>query len=514
MIETHNPEINVDELMARIREEVARQRAANSPSTPPPPHADIPAASVDWHRITASLHLAEQTAQVGAVVPGWARFGRVRRWLARLIARSILYLSSFITNQQKRFNVAVLTPMRALGEGLRNLESRFIEREGRLSGLEETLGNLRAAVSVLEQGQQAELQQLEGERVRREERIGELEQVVGSLQEAVSRLEQGQQAELRQLEGERVRREERIGELEQVVGGLQEAVSRLEQGQQEGLRRLEGELGRIKELERTLFQLKTNLILQERRITLLLEEARKRLPEPFDQQQLQVLADEGKHRLDALYVSFEDQFRGTRADIKERLRVYLPVLREAGIGTEQMPILDIGCGRGEWLELLRDEGLLARGVDINRILIAKCREHGFEVSEGDAIASLRCLPDARVGAVTGFHLIEHLPFDILITLLDETVRVLKPGGVAIFETPNPQNIVVGSCTFYLDPTHRNPIPSPMVQFLAEARGLCRVEIWNLHPFPEAWKVSGSELAARFNDFFYGPRDYAVLGWKA
>ena len=117
--------------------------------------------------------------------------------------------------------------------------------------------------------------------------------------------------------------------------------------------------------------------------------------------------------------------------------------------------------------------------------------------------------------VDGIPIIEHVPLDELITLLDETVRVLTSGGVAIFETPNPRNVLVGSHTFYLDPTHRNPLPSAVMQFLAEARGLCRVEILELHPCPKAAHVQDAELdvAKRFNEYFYGPQDYAVIGWK-
>jgi SAM-dependent methyltransferase len=104
---------------------------------------------------------------------------------------------------------------------------------------------------------------------------------------------------------------------------------------------------------------------------------------------------------------------------------------------------------------------------------------------------------------------------VLVKLLDETVRVLKPGGVAIFETPNPENVLVGSHNFYLDPTHRNPLPSATVKFIAEARGLCRIEIMNLHPYPESYRVedAGLNIAKRFNEYFYGPQDYAVVGWK-
>jgi hypothetical protein len=93
--------------------------------------------------------------------------------------------------------------------------------------------------------------------------------------------------------------------------------------------------------------------------------------------------------------------------------------------------------------------------------------------------------------------------------------VLKPGGAVIFETPNPSNVLVGSHNFYLDPTHRNPLPSAPVKFIAEARGLCRVEIIDLHPYPESFRVKdgGIDIVKRFNEYFYGPQDYAVVGWK-
>ena len=220
----------------------------------------------------------------------------------------------------------------------------------------------------------------------------------------------------------------------------------------------------LAERDARLVQQKTQLILQERRITILLEEARKRIHEPFSQEQLQVMTAEENRPLEALYVSFEDQFRGTREDIKERCRAYLPLMKEAGLGTDAMPILDLGCGRGEWLELLRETGLQARGLDSNPILVEECRKRELEVVEGDLIAYLRSLPDASVGGVTGFHILEHLPFEILINALDETVRVLQPGGLAIFETPNPQNVLVGSCNFYIDPTHRRPLHSQRCNF--------------------------------------------------
>lgn len=265
----------------------------------------------------------------------------------------------------------------------------------------------------------------------------------------------------------------------------------------------------LKQVAERLQQTRAELVMLERRLTLLLEEARRRLPEPFAQEQLQTIAAEGSHVLDVLYASFEDEFRGSRQDIKDRCQVYVPMLKGAGITTG---ILDLGCGRGEWLEVLKEEGFEARGVEQNRAMIENCRERGLEIASSDAIAYLESLPENSLRAITGFHFIEHMPFETLIRMLDEVVRTLKPGGMVIFETPNPENIMVSSYNFYLDPTHRNPLPGPMTRFLLESRGLSRVEVMMLNSLDH--KIAGDdELTMRFNDLFFGPRDYAVIGRK-
>jgi 2-polyprenyl-3-methyl-5-hydroxy-6-metoxy-1,4-benzoquinol methylase len=303
------------------------------------------------------------------------------------------------------------------------------------------------------------------------------------------------------------------------VKEVRDSVAQTLQAQEEQLSRAERSLAdacaRITELERIGLKLKTSLNIQEHRLTMFLEEARKRLPDPLNGDQLRIMVEEERHALDALYVGLEDQFRGSREEIKERQRIYLPILKEAKLGSKKMPILDVGCGRGEWLELLKEQNLKAQGVDVNRVLTENCREQGLDVIEQDVIVHLGSLPDASLGAVTGFHIIEHLPFEVVVKLIDEIVRVLRPGGVAILETPNPENVLVGSHTFYLDPTHRNPLPSAVIKFIVEARGLCRVEVMNLHS-SDAYRVedAGLEITKRFNEYFYGPQDYAVIGWKA
>jgi SAM-dependent methyltransferase len=213
-----------------------------------------------------------------------------------------------------------------------------------------------------------------------------------------------------------------------------------------------------------------------------------------------------------MYLAFQDKFRGTRVEIKERMTVYLPYIHEAGAGSVEGPILDLGCGRGEWLELCKDNHLVAKGVDINPAMAGQCLKFGFHAIGGDAVAALKTQVANRFGAITGFHLIEHLPFSSLISLFDETLRVLKPGGIVIFETPNPENVLVGSCNFYTDPTHRTPLVPELVRFIGDQRGFVKTSILRLHKRKEP-QYTGDEFVDELIYRFNLEQDYAFIGYK-
>ena len=249
------------------------------------------------------------------------------------------------------------------------------------------------------------------------------------------------------------------------------------------------------------------LLMQERRLTVLLQEVARNTPKSS---LAEVATHEEEHLHDSLYASFEDEFRGPRDEVSRRLEVYIPFLKEAEITGD---VLDIGCGRGEWLQLLKAEGIDAQGVDRNRVFIERCRAAGLNVVENDALIYLRSLPNEGLNAVTIFHLVEHLPLETLINIVDEVVRTLKQDGLLIVETPNPENLIVGSHTFYVDPTHRNPIPSQTLQFLLEARGLRSLEILKLRPRDEVKLGEDSELVTRFNEYFYSAPDYGIVARK-
>lgn len=224
-------------------------------------------------------------------------------------------------------------------------------------------------------------------------------------------------------------------------------------------------------------------------------------------------AEENQNFVGTFYTAFENQFRGSEGEVSDRLTEYLTLILDTQIaGKADSPIIDIGCGRGEWLELLRKRGLHGKGVDTNSTVVKQCQSKNLDVILADALVYLDSVPAESLGAVTGFHIIEHLPFNILLRLFQKIARALKPGGIVIFETPNPHNLLVSFYSFYLDPTHRNPLPPQLVQFAAEYFGLKSVRTLGLHPYPDSEKFSGDH-AEKLNDYLRSFQDYALIGYR-
>lgn len=212
---------------------------------------------------------------------------------------------------------------------------------------------------------------------------------------------------------------------------------------------------------------------------------------------------------------FEERFRGPREEIKGRLRIHLDRVKGQPVVTPAHPLLDIGCGRGEWLELLAEAAVPAYGIDANPHVVDACQRRGLAVSQADAIDHLAHLPERALGAVSAFHVIEHLPLEDMLRLIDEARRVLVPGGILLLETPNPESLKVGALTFHYDPTHLRPVPPLLVEYLVSSRGFHDVELMRLHPYPESSLVhENSEAARRLNDLVYGPQDTAVFARRA
>ncbi|MBK8538335.1 MAG: methyltransferase domain-containing protein [Candidatus Competibacteraceae bacterium] len=369
-----------------------------------------------------------------------------------------------------------------------------------------------ALAHTASQQQLAEIQQQMQETLAHTASQQQLAEIQQQMQEALAHTASQQQlAEIQQQMQEALAHTASQQQLAEIQQQMQAALAHTASQQQ-----LAETKDTLTEIRQQIFDHKRTILDQQRRLGLLLEETRKRLPAPLDSEQLTALLNEDEHLLDAMYATFEDQFRGTRDDIKHRQQIYIPIIHDGQAGTPDAPVLDVGCGRGEWLELLRDHHLSGRGVDLNRVFVQQCLEDDLPVVEQEAVTYLRSLPNHSLGAITGFHIIEHLPTRILIALLDEALRVLRPGGIVIFETPNPGNLLVGSCNFYLDPTHRNPLPAPLSRYLVEARGFVRARIIELHPFDLTQRLTDGppQWVQMLNQRFFGPQDYAVVAYKA
>jgi O-antigen chain-terminating methyltransferase len=211
---------------------------------------------------------------------------------------------------------------------------------------------------------------------------------------------------------------------------------------------------------------------------------------------------------DHFYSAFEDRYRGSRELIKSRQMVYRPFIEKLQTQGRTLKALDVGCGRGEWLELLRDWGIEAEGVDLDDSMLRVCYEMGLAVSNQDALVFLTKAPSASLDIISGFHIAEHLEFSQLVTLVKESLRALRPGGLLILETPNSENINVATSSFYLDPTHHNPIPIQLLGFLFSFTGFPVVEEVRLNADISSDHSSWISL----NDVISGvSRDYAVIG---
>lgn len=232
----------------------------------------------------------------------------------------------------------------------------------------------------------------------------------------------------------------------------------------------------------------------------------------------QVAAQAARAADDAVYAAFEARFRGSRDEIRARLAEYLPHF--AGL----QPVADLGCGRGEFLELLREAGTTGLGVDGNAEFVQQCRARGLDVLQGDLLDFLRARPDGGLGGLFAAQVAEHLPPRVLTALLQEAWRVLRPGGLLLLETVNPRSVVGLLEVYHRDLTHEKPLHPETLSFLAAAAGFgeVRVELRapveadaRLQPVPaEGLPPRAAEALnenlARLNQLLYGPREYALF----
>jgi O-antigen chain-terminating methyltransferase len=211
--------------------------------------------------------------------------------------------------------------------------------------------------------------------------------------------------------------------------------------------------------------------------------------------------------------AFADRFRGSSDHVRTAQSAYLRWFP----GPESGPVVDLGCGRGEFLDLLRERCIEASGIEADPELVAAGRARGLDVREGDAVAELHLAPDASLGGIVAFQVIEHLPFARLLELLALARRKLRPGGLLLLETVNVQSVFPWTRAWSMDPTHRHPVHPQTLRFLAEQAGFRDVETVFSGPVDDRARLEeGPDLdretrnARRLNELLFAPQDHALV----
>ncbi|MCP4653791.1 MAG: class I SAM-dependent methyltransferase [bacterium] len=224
------------------------------------------------------------------------------------------------------------------------------------------------------------------------------------------------------------------------------------------------------------------------------------------------------------YLELERRQRGSEEEIAERIAAYLPHLEGRG------EVVDLGCGRGEALELFAAHGIAARGVDSSGEMVARCRDKGLAAAKADLLDYLAEIEEGSLGGLVSFHVVEHLPPEALERLIRLAWRALGKGGALILETPSPLSVVMAARNFWIDPTHRRPVHPASLEVLFREAGFEPVQRFDLHPFPADERLPEIDLATLpedqraladsvnrlrdlLDDLLFGHRDFAMVGVK-
>lgn len=275
-------------------------------------------------------------------------------------------------------------------------------------------------------------------------------------------------------------------------------------------------------LSKKVMEIRQENILLKQRLNRILTEIEK--IHHFPDKGVDSLVREKNNLMDHNYFLFEKKYRGTEEEIKNKQQRYISLFR----GKDN--VLDIGCGRGEFLKILRREGIKASGIDINEDMIYVCKEKKLDAIQIDALTYLASINDDSLGGIFASHVIEHFTIDLLTEFLRLCLTKLKKGGYAVFETPNPLSMV-SATNFYRDLSHIKPLHPDAIKFLTEANGFVDVQIRYLSPFPDEMKLQeiNEDPSSNFskslplellnnnihklNSLLYGYQDYAIISKK-
>jgi O-antigen chain-terminating methyltransferase len=499
------PSIDIEQIMAEIRADIARKGYRDD--VPPfdefirrsDKNADVQdQENLDVRSLEQVIDRAKATYAINPYHPVRSRFGAIVVFFKKIIRRMIHFHTTPIVLDQNTYNDAVLQSLiqlceqvKATLDQLTNLDQQFKSRQ---IDIERQFESLRADIE-----NRLESQQIDTER----------------------QFESQQTDMERQLESQRADIERR---LESQQTNIEHQIESLHGDIERRLESQQADIGRQLESQRdaTVRQCEKTELTAFRYLTSLRSETESKTTDDFVKSgQINIpVIDFNNVAIDGIdYFDFENRFRGTRALIKERQELYIPMLKG------KKNIIDLGCGRGEFLELLAEHHISARGVDISQEFVNWCNFKALSAEHGDAIDYVLSLPDESIDGITGMQIAEHLTFDRLMFLCHAAYAKLTEGGVLILETPNPACLTVYASAFYIDPTHNKPIHFELLRYIVEKSGFKNVKV----VFTEGSKVNLSiplidsdtirnlaeinDAITDLNQLLYGSQDYAVIAIK-
>ena len=460
--------VPADALFERLRERIAAQRQFAPRAGHELPELD----HRHFAQLAATIEQAAQFAAIGEALPSFEHLGFVRRIVASVLGRVVLYFLRLITVDQRRFNALVVRALRT-GNGT---------ARGLYAELQALPGNLLGALRERDE----RVAHLEQELAVRDLRLLALENASRDRDQWFAALD----AEMRQLRGVRAESETSRDRDEEVRAAQQMALADLR-------------------TSLTVFRAQLAAVQRQHAAGAPAGGTAEAPPSPRQPAPSQPLVS-------ALVAS--EVLRGSEAGIGERQAGYVRYFEGA------MDVLDVGCGRGEFLDLLRGAGISARGVDADLDMVLRCREQGLEVACADALHHLAELPDASLGGLVSIQVIEHWPTPTLIDFIEQAARTLRPGARLLIETLNPESLLVLYRWYWLDVTHERLVHPQALQYLLRAAGFHNLECvfapppdgpLRIPPLPvtetDASALQPFNAATQYlNDLLYASFDYAVV----
>ncbi len=472
-----------EELMAAIREVQERARART-------PNGDLGLEGVSAPDLMPLLHARDaaeaKVAAIGTVNPRPAGLkNSIAQFLKRLIARGL----DWHVREQVEFNRAAMACVQA------SLEA--------LNGLSRGLAAMASHHRQLREEMEARERQLRVELASYAQEAEELKDVRRHWAEWRTGFEERRAAsEIHMLRT--------ISELQ---GAFQHRVTLLEQSYHELARQQHGEFTAA--LERNTVQVQQRLWQDLQKVRAEYEQLiyselrllRQRGAAQAPARPVEDVRQAGPAAAPIDWLRFADVFRGPEERIREHQRRHAAKFRGAAL-----EVLDLGCGRGEFLEAARDAGIPARGIDLSQESIGLCRSKGLNAERADLFEHLAGLLDRSLGGVFCSQVVEHLPPERVPELVNLLGAKLHPGALAVIETPNPECLAIFASHFYIDPTHTRPVPARLLRFYLEEAGFGHVEIETLEPAVESMPAL-AELPAPLREAFFGGLDYAICARK-